>query len=413
MGASALLAAADDITRQVANLRGLEPKRSVAKGVLGRDAIGAKLRERIGKEYTPEEVRVEARTLKRLGLLPADADYEKLLIDLLMEQVAGFYDPYERQLYIADWLGMELQRPALAHEIEHALQDQYFDLKGFSEPIKDDGDRQLARSALVEGDGTAVMLEFVAQSLGLDLAKLKAPSVMDQLGSQLAAGAMNQSPVFTRAPRFLRETLIFPYFAGMNFVLKLRGSGAWSRVDELFKRPPESTEQVIHPDKYVAHEPPVPVVPAPIEALAPAKVLRRDVLGELEFRVLLSSRLDDGVAGRAAEGWGGDRLVVYGEPDANDGKAPPLPSLVDLSTWDTVKDAEEIESALRALFALQTGRPDPHGKAAAVFEQGGESWFVERRGQSVLALFGVPSSSRAAVADEVWRKWKVGATPRP
>ena len=81
--------------------------------------------------------------LKRLGLLPADVDYEKLLLDLLMEQVAGFYDPFARQLYIADWLPLEMQRPALAHEIEHALQDQHFDLKKFATPIKDDGDRQL------------------------------------------------------------------------------------------------------------------------------------------------------------------------------------------------------------------------------------------------------------------------------
>src|SRR5438552_2674308 len=83
--------------------------------------------------------------------------------------------------------------PALAHEIEHALQDQYFDLKSFSTPLKDEGDRQLARAALVEGDGTAVMLEFVAQGLGIDLPRV--PDLIDQPGQQLAAGAMNQSPV--------------------------------------------------------------------------------------------------------------------------------------------------------------------------------------------------------------------------
>ena len=101
-----------------------------------------------------------------MGLLPSDADYEKLLFDLLTEQVAGFYDPYTQTLYIADWLPLEMQRPALAHEIEHALQDQHFDLKQFSQPLKEDGDRQLARAALVEGDGTALMLEFVASSHG-------------------------------------------------------------------------------------------------------------------------------------------------------------------------------------------------------------------------------------------------------
>ena len=85
------------------------------------DAIGVKLREKLDKEYTPGEVDGEARVLRRLGLLPMGVEYGKLLVDLLMEQVAGFYDPASRRLYIADWLPMEMQRPALAHEIQHAL----------------------------------------------------------------------------------------------------------------------------------------------------------------------------------------------------------------------------------------------------------------------------------------------------
>ena len=109
-----------------------------------------------------------------------------MILDLLMEQVAGFYDPFAGKLYIADWLPLEMQRPALAHEIEHALQDQHFDLKRFASPIKDDGDRQLARSALVEGDGTAVMLEFQAQAMGLPLDQL--PDLVAQIGKQMLPG---------------------------------------------------------------------------------------------------------------------------------------------------------------------------------------------------------------------------------
>src|SRR5262249_47718141 len=159
-------------------------------------------------EYTPQEVRAEARVLKRLGLLPESADYEKLILDLLMEQVAGFYDPFAARLYIADWLPLEMQRPALAHEIEHALQDQHFDLKRFAEPIKDDGDRQLAQSALVEGDGTAVMLEFSAQSMGIPLDQM--PSIASRIGKSIAAGGMETTPLFDHAPPFLKETLLFP-----------------------------------------------------------------------------------------------------------------------------------------------------------------------------------------------------------
>lgn len=105
--------------------------------------------------------------LKRMGLLPVDADYEKLLFELLSEQVAGFYDPYRKTLYVADWLPLDMQRPALAHEIQHALQNQRFDLKKLARPLKSEGDRQLAQAAVVEGDGTAVMMEFAARGMGV------------------------------------------------------------------------------------------------------------------------------------------------------------------------------------------------------------------------------------------------------
>lgn len=407
-----LLAAADDITRQVAALRGLQPRRQIERGVLTREEIGARLKERIAKEYTPEEIRVESRVLKRLGLLPADADYQAILLDLLMEQVAGFYDPFTRKLYIADWLGLELQRPALAHEIQHALQDQHFDLKTFATPIKDDGDRQLARSALVEGDGTATMLEFFAQSLGLDVARVTA--LGDSLGKQLAAGMVAQSPAFTRAPRFLRETLLFPYFSGLNFVLAIRKGQPWSKVDEAFRAPPESTEQVLHPEKYFARERPSAIVTAPLAALGPRKELRRDVLGEMALRVLFAAHLPDGAAERAAAGWGGDRLVAFGEAD--DGK--PI-TVIDYSSWDTEEDAKEAAGAMQKLMARQTGK-DTNPKnldfkeskeGAASFDVGGESFSCERRGREVLSIFGVPTELRAAVADEVWAKWKVSYTP--
>ena len=172
----ALLGAVDEITRKVVAIRGLPTKSTFARGVLTRQEITQRLKERIHNDFSPEEVKGEALVLKRMGLLPVDADYEKLLFDLLSEQVAGFYDPYRKTLYIADWLPVEMQRPALAHEIQHALQDQHFDLKKLAKPLKSEGDRQLAQSAVVEGDGTAVMMEFAARSMGTDSAQL--PTVL-------------------------------------------------------------------------------------------------------------------------------------------------------------------------------------------------------------------------------------------
>jgi hypothetical protein len=405
---ASLLAAADDITRQVVALRGLSVRRPIARGVLSRDEIGRKLRERIAQEYTPSEIAIESRLLKRLGLLPPDVDYQQLLVGLLQEQVAGFYDPFASRLYIADWLGLDLQRPALAHELAHALQDQHFDLKTFAAPIKDNGDRQLARSALVEGDGTAVMLDFVAQSHGFDVTRLPG-NVVAAVGKQISAGAMDQSPIYSRAPRFLRETLLFPYFGGMQFVHALRGSRGWGRVDDAFASPPESTTQVLHPEKYLAHEHPVDITAAPIAALAPRAELRRDVLGELELRVLFCLHASDGEAERAAAGWRGDRLVAYGAPE--DGSEV---AVVDLSAWETEEDARQAEQAFER--ALPRGTPPPPrdgGPAPGTVEVGGEVWSVERRGDRVLALFGVPADSAAAVAAQVWSGFTVITPPPP
>src|SRR6266550_4633918 len=137
-------------------------------------------------------------------------------------QAAGFYDPFAQRLYIADWLPLEMQRPALAHEIEHALQDQHFDLKKFATPIKDDGDRQLGHSALVEGDATAVMLEFQAQSMGLPPDQLG--ELIAQMGKTLLSGSLGNTPQFDKAPPFVKETLMFPYLTGLLFVESVRRS---------------------------------------------------------------------------------------------------------------------------------------------------------------------------------------------
>ncbi len=406
----ALLAAADEIARQVAGLRGLALKAPLQRGVLTRDEIGAKLKDRIGKEYTPEEVRTEARVLKRLGLLAPDVDYERLLLDILMEKVAGFYDPFAAKLYIADWLPLEMQRPALAHEIEHALQDQHFDLKKFATPIKDDGDRQLAHSALVEGDATAVMLEFQAQSMGLPPDQLG--ELIAQMGKQLLSGSFGNTPQFDKAPPFVRETLMFPYLTGLLFVESVRRTQPWAKVDDIFKSPPESTEQVMHPEKYAAHEHPTKITPTAIAALGPRKELRRDVFGELVMKILFATAppppatavskkggsgatLDvdvEALAEKAAAGWGGDREIAYADPADPNGPV----TIVDLSTWDTEGDAKEAELVAQRLMQKLGDADTLH-----------DDWLVSRDGDKLLLVFGAPKGSGPQVIADVMKNWKV------
>ncbi|HUH01484.1 MAG TPA: hypothetical protein VML75_05775, partial [Kofleriaceae bacterium] len=157
------LAKADEIAKRVSTLRGLAVKRPIKRGVMNKAQIRARILERMDQEYAPAELAAEEVAMKRLGMLPAGYDYKQEVIDLLTDEIAGFYDPWDRQLYIAGWeqavTGFE--DGVMAHEIGHALQDQHFDLRAFMKAVKTEGDATSARQALVEGDGMALMLEFM------------------------------------------------------------------------------------------------------------------------------------------------------------------------------------------------------------------------------------------------------------
>lgn len=407
---AALLAVTDELAKQVATLRGLPQKAPIKRGVLSREQIVEKLKARIAQEYTPAQVRNETGVLRRLGLLPMDVDYEQAIYALLGDQVAGFYDPYEGMLYIADWLPVELQRPALAHEIEHALQDQHFDLKKLAAPLPEDGDRQLARSALAEGDGMAVMLALAAGMNGGQGVRLS--DFEGGLGRQRIELTMAASPVFQRTPRVLRETLVFPYATGLDFVLAQRGQTSWALVDAMFRNPPESTEQILHPEKYRSHERPIKITAAPLSSLAPLKETHRDVMGEHLLGIWFDSQLLAAHAVEAASGWGGDRLVAYG------GQGAELPVVVVLSAWDSETDTDQAEQHGRRLILdmLKIKEKDQGPKlprGVPLFRtRGNEAFGVARRGRLVAWVLGAPKGSEQAVLNEVFATFQVEWPPQ-
>lgn len=401
---AALLSTVEDITRRVVALRGLSQKAPFSRGVLNRQQIMERLKERIHIDYSPDEVRQEALVLKRMGFLPPDADYEKLLFDLLSEQVAGFYDPYRKTLYVADWLPAEMQKPALAHEIQHALQDQHFDLRKLASPLKNEGDKQLARAALIEGDGTAVMMEFAARNMGVDSAQL--PMVLAKLGRQMIQLSTSATPSLQRAPAILRESLMFPYAAGLDFVAAIRNGPGYARVDAAFLKPPVSTEQVLHPEKYLADEKPVRFVPSVLKTLPTYKEQRRDVLGELLWKVWFGRAMPEKEAEAAAAGWGGDVLFSLSQPGET------LPLVLVLSGWDSAQDADEAELASQKLLlnlTQKSGDKLPGPGKLLLFERslGDRTFAVARKDNRLLMICGAPTKNLAPVAEEVFLNWNV------
>jgi hypothetical protein len=397
----ALIDQTDAIAKVVSGLRGLPVKKRIPRGVMSQAEIQKRLIARLDQDYGPGELAAEEKTLKRLRLLPADLDYKQEILALLTEQIAGFYDPSVKELYIADWIETGMQKMVMAHEIDHALQDQSFNLDRFTKPDRENGDAQLARQALVEGDGVALMIEYMMREMG----QKNDPWADDSIVNAMAAvTGLTGAAEFDKAPLFLKETLLFPYKEGLRLIAAERRLRPWTDVDAMFARPPVSTEQVMHPEKYRANERPVPVHQAALPSLRGWKPIYVNVLGELMFSVLLRQHgVAEPAAQRAAAGWGGDRLAVYESGDAR--------VAIDVSTWDAEADAIEAMAALtEALPSLAggAGYGDKGVLYAETAAQEGEVSFVERKGARLLLVVGAPADKAAKIRGEAWVRWRVG-----
>ncbi|SRR6266436_1327732 len=348
---AALIAATSDVLKETSEIRQLAVLRPVQSSTQSRTEIERMLIKNLDDETTPAQMHAGEVTLKRLGLAPPDFQYRALMLRVLTEQVAGYYDPKTGDFHLADWIDLDGQRPVMAHELTHALQDQHFNLRRFEHWPKGDSDAELATHALIEGDATLAMAFYVANN------PLRALAFLKSMGAKGMA-----SPELDKSPRALRETLLFTYQEGMNWTRNLYKQGGWERVSKAFTDLPQSTEQIMHPDKYYAHEAPVKVTlpditnllnnserlvirsvpPASARGLtsqAGWKRLDYDVEGEWGFYLILDEFLKSPAESRrAAAGWGGDRFAVYEGP-----KGEVL--FASLSNWDTEADAREFFDA--------------------------------------------------------------------
>ncbi len=396
-----LLAEADTIARRVAELRGLEIMRPIRRGVMSKEQITERLLARVKQDYKPGEIAGEELALKRLGLLAPDADYLRIVIDVLTEQIAGFYDPAERQLFIADWISVGNEM-IMAHEIDHALQDQHFHLRRWIAADRKNADATLARQALVEGDGVAVMLEFTSPHA----VPWEQGNLVDSVSSMMVMGMTMLGDV----PLVIKEELMFPYVAGLRFVAEVRKTRPWSAVDEIFRKPPLSTEHILHPSTYAAYERPVEVRAAGVPALAGLAKRHDNVLGQLGLSVLLRQhKVAEPTARIAAAGWGGDRVAVFAPPGS---RASAAAVAVLYTVWDTEVDAVEFFSAIgEAMPSLSGGREAARKPDLVEYRSGGTVTSAERRGDSVVVVVGARADAAVPLRAQVWKTWTVRRRP--
>lgn len=323
-----------EIAGQVEQIRGLRPTRNVTPVLIDETQLRANLTAEFDRENPPAAVTAEQDELVELGVLPAGASLRQSELDLQAGQVAGYYSPGAGQLYVVSRSGAigPTQRVTYAHEFTHQLQDQNFDLAKLGLSATDQGDRSLARLALVEGDAVSVQTTWTQEHLSAqDLVQLLADA------SDPAALA-----ALEHAPPFLRATVLFPYTSGQAFIASLLASGGEAAVDQAFRDPPDSTEQVLHPALFLSREQPLSVaLPGQLASALGSgwRELGRDTLGELQIRTWLTS---DGVeassAAAAAAGWGGDRLAILAGPSG-------ALALAIRIAWDSSSDVTEFSSA--------------------------------------------------------------------
>jgi len=400
-----LLARTDAIAKEVAKIRGLPVKKRIPKEVVDKVALRARLLVMAAEEKTQRETAAEGLALARWGMIPLATDYAALLVELLTEQVAGYYDPKTKVLSISSSAGDD---PAwaelvLAHEIDHGLQDQAFDLEKFEDLPPTEGDASAARRALVEGDGIAVMIELMLARQGSG-APWSNPDVT--LAIEKAMTVPGNGDALDKAPLAIRDSLIFPYRAGLTFVAALRRRQPWSAVDAAYAKPPSSTEQIIHPERYLAGDEPVRVaLPAPA-ALEGFAIVHDSVWGELSFDLFLRSHgVDPAAAGHAAEGWGGDRVITLAKArEAGIERSPQRAVGIARTEWDSEPDAIEAAEALgKALDRWIAGATIDHTyqRTRWMALDGTVSW-IERKGPSVMVVVGAPAWTAEALATEVW-----------
>ncbi len=296
-----ICAEAGKIARDLAAITGLSLLREPPCAVIGRQQVNEFLKARMKESADPKGIRAEEITLKKFGFAPPDFHLESAMVDLMTEQAAAFYDYRSRKLFVMEGASEAMQEPTLAHELAHALADQHFRLAKFiGSDLKDD-DRAAAHVAVMEGQAVWIAAEYVARKFGMSLRNN--PELAARMGAISAVSG--QFPVFDNAPLYFRLSLLFPYSKGAVFQNALLERDGQSGFSEAFLRPPVSTQQITHPDKYFEGVAPTsPGLPA-VKLPGGYKRLSSGVLGEFDHSVLLQQFGDEGAAAEIAPHWRG------------------------------------------------------------------------------------------------------------
>jgi hypothetical protein len=294
-----LFALVDTLIKFSSDESGLPIKSQVKRQITSRASVEDYLKAKFEEDQSARRMQRDEIVLKKFGLLDRDFALKPFLLALLKEQIEAYYDSKDKTVYMLDWVDIEEQKPVLAHELTHALQDQHSGLEKWSDQTPDDvslnssGDSDhlakdemdTALQAVVEGQATAVMMDYILKPMGKSL--VKDPEVMDFVKQQMAAS--QDSPVLARAPLLLSEALVFPYREGLSFEQDVwMDQGQTAAFAGTLDHPPTSSWEIINPREYEKrHLPAIPLLPN-IHPLVDKLYKPYDIgqMGQLDVRIL-------------------------------------------------------------------------------------------------------------------------------
>lgn len=404
--AQQLFSLVDQLLKFSSDETGLPIKSTVKRQLTTRNAVESYLSEKFNEDQDAKRMQRSEIVMKKFGLLDRDFDLKPFLLSLLKEQIEAYYDPKSKTVNMLDWVSIDEQKPVLAHELTHALQDQHVSLEQWSDQTPPDvsttsaddavhlakDEIDTAREAVTEGQAMAVMLDNMLKPMGRSL--IKDPEVVEMLKQQMTGAT--DSPVLARAPLLLSESLMFPYKEGLSFEQDIwMDQGQAAAFAGALDRPPSSSWEVINPREYEKrHLPAVPLLPD-IHALVDKQYKPYDIgqVGQLDVHILTGIFGGEAAARDLTPAWDGGLYWAGQLRNATPAEQAGTKSisLLYLSVWKNANAAEEFA----ALYAKELGRqysglkPDPAAQSSASRENGDEEQdFTTGEGPVVITTRG-------------------------
>jgi hypothetical protein len=430
----------DEILKFVSEDTGLPIRHEVKRRLTKRDEVQAYIEKGMREDKDAQRLERSSAVLKKFGLLPRNFDLPKFLVAMLREQVAGYYDVKSKTVNLLNWVDVESQKPVLAHELTHALQDQSFSIEKWMKEVNPDAgnkksapkpddiasdEESSARQAVVEGQAMVVLLDYSLASAGKTL--LDSPQIVEALKQGMLQGT-SDSPAFRDAPIFLKEELTFPYRFGLDFtVALLRSGGKELAYAGAFRNPPKTTREIMEPNTYLTHE-----------KLEPMKILdmKKDfvgydpydigAIGEFDVDVLVEQYAGREAAAAIYPEWRGG--YYFAERSKSDPSAPI--GVLYVSRWSSEAKAAEFAAIYAKALAQRYQKREAVGMDGQTADDAPplDSWrtlrgrhvwrteeglvVIEVRGDEILISESLDEAATKQAEGDFWPE-KTNAVPNP